>query len=275
MLRILTILSLAILSSYNAAASGNVKQSGARSSGLGTASVTLIDIWGAFNNQAALAYLKQPELAFYYENKFMIKEMGYKAAAFTYPTKLAVLTLSADYFGFSSFNESKIALACSKVISKHLSLGVQLDYLMFRQDKEYGNKNLVSIELGLLVKINDQLSFGTQVYNPVQSKLYSDNDDNKLSEIIPVIFRAGISYSVIKELSLLAEVQENINSSPIVKLGIEYVMNEKYYIRAGIMTNSSLSFGFGLPIGNLKFDISASYHQTLGFSPQASSGYMF
>lgn len=270
----LSLLVILVESSIDVTANNNLP--GGRSAALGTASVTLIDLWGAFNNQASLAYVEQPEFGFYYESKFMVKEMSYKAAALTYPMKFAVLTLSADYYGFSAYNESKIALACSKVISKHVSLGVQLDYLMFRQEKDYGNMNILTMEVGLLAKLNDRLTFGSHIYNPVNARLTKNEEITNGNEMVPVTFRAGVSFKVSDELLLATEIQKNQHADPSLKVGVEYIFNKKFALRAGIIPNTStISFGIGVPLGNLKIDISASHHQVLGFTPQASTSYKF
>lgn len=274
---LLTTLSLlVILVGSSIDVTANKNQPGGRSAALGTASVALIDLWGAFNNQASLAYVEQPEFGYYYENRFMIKEMSYKATALTYPMKFAVLTISADYYGFSAYNESKIALACSKVISRHISLGVQLDYLMFRQEKEYGNKNILTMEVGLLAKLNDRITFGSHIYNPVNARLTKNEEITNVYEVVPVTFRAGVSYKVTDELLIITEIQKNQHLDPSLKAGVEYIINKKFALRAGIIpTTSTFSFGIGVPIGNLKIDISASHHQVLGFTPQASTSYKF
>ncbi len=60
---------------------------GARSAALGNASVTFADFWAIQNNQAGLADFKNIAAGFYYENRFLLKELSLKSVAFVLPTK--------------------------------------------------------------------------------------------------------------------------------------------------------------------------------------------
>jgi len=252
-------------------AGGENRPSGARSAAMGNASVALSDIWSAFNNQAGVARINEAGAGFYYENRYMLKELGYKAGVFALPTKAGNLGLSFNHFGYSAYNESKIGLAFAKGFGKHIAFGVQLDYNMARLAESYGNRNFLTFEAGMLATITPKLSVGAHVYNPISAKLSEFNDERA-----PVIFRLGAAYQITDKFLVTAESEKNMDAGTDVRAGLEYRIIPQLYLRGGISTNPvANSFGAGIFIGHFILDVSASYHQVLGFSPQASLSYKF
>jgi hypothetical protein len=250
---------------------GDNRPVGARSAAMGNASVALSDLWSAFNNQAGLAYLETTNAGFYYENRYLLKELGYQAGAIAYPLKSGTLGLSFNHFGYSAYNESKIGLAFAKTFGKYLAFGLQLDYEMTRLAESYGSRNFVTFEAGMLANITPQLVLGAHIYNPFSAKLAEYNDERA-----PVIFRLGAAYTLSDRFTLVAETEKNIYTDASVNAGIEFKANNQIFLRGGISTGqTAFSFGAGFLFGNLMLDISSSYHNILGYSPQASVSYKF
>lgn len=252
-------------------AGGGNRPAGSRSASMSNSSVCLSDLWSAFNNQAGLAQITQAQAGIYYENRYLLKELGYKAAAFACPFEAGTLGLSYTHFGFSAYNESKIGLASAKRIGKYLSMGVQIDYCMIHLDENYENHSFFTFEVGVLSNISPKLSLGAHVYNPLNVKI-----SKKSGECAPAIFRMGASYMVTNKFMITAETEKDINHKAVLKSGFEYQLTPVVNLRAGIASNpASISFGVGIYKGNLVMDFSTSYHQILGFSPQASLSYKF
>ena len=87
---------------------------GARQAGMAGIGVCLSDIWAVYHNQAALADLEHFTASAYYENKFLVSEMGLQGAAIAIPTKTGVFGVNFTRFGYSQYNESKYGLAFGK-----------------------------------------------------------------------------------------------------------------------------------------------------------------
>ncbi len=252
-------------------AGGDNRPAGSRSAALGNASVAISDVWSVFNNQAGLANLETANAGVYYENRFLLKELGYKAAAIAYPLKSGTIGLSFNHFGYSAYNESKIGLAYARGFGKYLSFGLQLDYNMTRLAENYGNRNFVTFEAGMLANITPKLVLGAHVYNPINAKLAQYNDERA-----PVIFRVGAVYTLSDKFTLVAETEKNIYTDASVNAGIEFKASNQIFLRGGISTGQeSFSFGAGFHFGNFMVDISSSYHSILGYSPQASVSFKF
>jgi len=244
---------------------------GGRSSAICNASVTLTDLWSSFNNQAGLAYLTSPEAGISYESRFRLKEMSYKSFAFAYPLKSGTIALSSSQYGFNLWSESKVGLAYAKSFNRYFSGGIQLDYLYLNKEDPYGNKSILTFEVGILSKISNRIAVGFHLFNPLNSSI-SEYSDERLQACL----RLGASYKVSESFSLMAETEKQINDLPTFRCGAEYELNQFVCFRTGVNTSlSSFSFGTGITYAHFHFDLSSSYHQVLGFSPQASVTYVF
>ncbi|MBX7095217.1 MAG: hypothetical protein K1X56_10865 [Flavobacteriales bacterium] len=244
---------------------------GARSAGLAHASLALNDAWAVQNNQASLAYLEQFSGGVYYENRFLIKDMNLSAAAFALPTKSGTFGLLYHSFSLSSYNESKAGISYGRKITENFAVGIGINYNSIRFGGIYGKGHTLTGEIGFRLALNKNLVASAHMYNITRSKL---NTSNSGSEYIPSIMRFGLNYSISKKIFAALEAQKDVDHPLIIRAGAEYRVLDLIAIRAGISTNPTLnSFGFGFYFKDLVLDIAASYHQTLGFSPQVGLSY--
>ncbi|MFP4471666.1 MAG: hypothetical protein ACLFPE_13355 [Bacteroidales bacterium] len=252
------------------AGNGNIPEGG-RSAAMAHASVALSDFWSLQNNQAGLAFYPHMSAGFYFENRFLVKELSLKSGGFILPTNSGTLGAKISYFGYPKYNESKFGLAYARSFGKVLAIGLQLDYLMVTIGNDYGQKGVATFELGVLSNITENLSLGAHVFNPLHSAIADYNDER-----LPAIFRLGAAYRFDDKTLVTAEVEKDTEYDPVLKMGIEYRIVEAVYVRGGISTNpGTWAFGFGLNFEKLKIDFSSNFHQVLGFSPQVSMIYQF
>jgi hypothetical protein len=244
---------------------------GARSAAMGNASVTFSDVWSANQNQAGLAFLKDVSAGVYYENRFMVKELGLKAGAIAVPVKGGTFGVCVSNFGFTSYSENKYSVSFAKAFGHVFSMAVAMDYLSTKIGEGYGSKGQFVAEVGVQAKPLKGLTLGAHVFNPNHAKLVDYNNER-----IPTIIRLGANYNFSDKVMIALENEKDISQKSIFKAGIEYKVVKELYLRAGICTNPSLSsYGFGLNLQNLRIDVSASYHQVLGISPQFGLLYQF
>ncbi len=256
---------------------GSNDPTGGRSVGLGNASVTFSDFWSIQNNQAGLAGLNKIAAGFSYENNFLIKELGLKSGAFILPAKFGSFGLCYQHFGYSAYSRSKIGLAYARKLSDKISVGLQLDYLTTKIGEEYGSKNNLTFELGILTYLTPELVLGAHVFNPINAKL-----EDEYNERIPAIYKLGLSYSITDELLIAIETEKNMDYKPSLRGGLEYMVVDRASVRIGYSSvpaktgsekfsiSTELTFGFGLDLHRFKLDFAASWHQTLGWSPAVS-----
>ena len=119
-LALLHCLSLLLLSLQTIAGNDQLP-CGARSAGMGNASLCLEDASALFNNQAALAFLKKPELAVNYENPFLLKEIQLAGVAYVVPLHTGVFGLSVSSFGSTVYQENTCGIAYALALVKSFS----------------------------------------------------------------------------------------------------------------------------------------------------------
>jgi len=242
---------------------------GARSIAMGGFTTTLTDVWSTNNNQAGLGFNRSISGGIYYESRFLLKETGYKAGAFVLPVKTGALGLSVTSFGYELYSRTNVGLSYGQRFGQKFSVGVQLNYFNTKLSENYGQKNAFTASLGLMAKLNKELTIGVHVYNPTRSKLAEYNNER-----IPTIMKLGLDYKFSEKVFVAVETEKDIEYDALIKAGIEYHIIDVLYLRGGVSSNPSLtSFGFGLLLKDFKLDIASSYHQTLGLTPSISIVY--
>ena len=243
---------------------------GARSAGLGGASVSFSDLWSVQNNQAGLGFQKTFAGGIVFQNPFMLKELSTKGFGLAVPVKGGTFGLCVSNFGYSVYSENKIALAFGKSFGEKISAGISMNYLS-TNISEYGKKNSFIAEMGIQAKPIKNLTIGVHLFNPTKTKLASYNDER-----IPTIMRLGFDYKFSEKVFVAVETEKDIEKKAMVKAGLEYKLIKELYLRAGVSSNPSLScFGIGINLKQFRLDISSAYHSILGFSQQIGLIYEF
>jgi len=244
---------------------------GGRSAGMAHSSVTLTDVWSAHHNQAGLAFVDKPVVGVFSESRFLVPGLGLRGLVAAVTTNSGTFGVSLSQFGFSGYNESKVGLAYARKFGEKLSFGLQLDYLRTQIAENYGNRNMLSVELGVQAKLTNELTFGAHVYNPNRAQLADFNEERT-----PAIMRLGLSYRYSEKVLLAIETEKDIDVKPVFKAGLEYHITKPLYVRAGIASNPFLNaYGFGLELKQFRIDFATSYHTTLGYTPTLSLSYDF
>lgn len=240
---------------------------GARSSGLGGASVTLVDAFSYHHNPGALGFIEQSTVGFSYESRYLLKELQSQGFSIAQPLKKGVLSVGGQFYGYEQFRTNRVGAGYSLKLADNIAAGVQLNYLGLRLDPAYGVRHTLTGEFGILAKLNDDISIGFSTINLGRSKL-SDFQDDRFSTLI----RLGASYQLIEDLLLTAEVSQEVAFGARLRGGIEYnpAAVDLLYVRCGVQSNPmELAFGFGLNFERVMLDLATQYNQLLGWTPSA------
>jgi hypothetical protein len=249
--------------------------SGARAAGMANATVSIYDFWAISHNQAGIAMTDTFTAGFFAENRFLVKDLTLASIAAILPTSSGNFGASLNFFGSSLYSEGKAGLAYARRLGENLSAGIQLNYMFTSIGDGFGSTGTVAAELGVICQIMPKLYFGAHIFNPTKSKLKTINDHD-IKEHISTIIRTGAAYHFSRKVLLCIEVEKDIRHKPMAKIGIEYMITDGMFVRAGISSNPAQNaFGFGLHTGNLRIDISASYHYLLGYTPQLGVMHVF
>ncbi len=251
--------------------SGQVPAVGAESVSMAGISAVLENTWSVVNNPAGLSRLEQPAIAMGTEEKFMMKELGQYSLAAVIPVKAGGLGLSAIFSGYSLSLNQALRLGYGRIFGRHLLAGTSLVYAFSKAGNEGSSIHTLSFSIGTIVILNDKVVLGFSTYNPFQyyyrSRQYST---------LPSVYKIGFIYWYNSSFKLLAEIDKEIDLPVAVKAGAEYAFGEIFILRAG-MGGLPLSYAFGAAARHrqLLFEIAASSHQYLGFSPCVSIRYTF
>lgn len=245
---------------------------GARAMGMSGAAATQADIWATNNNIGALGFLEQSGAGLYYENRFILPETGSYGLNVAYTAKnIGAFGLAVSRFGYKLFNRNAVGVRYARSFGPHISAGVGVNYHYIFIGNGYGNASAVSAELGILGKVNKSLSLAFHLVNPIRM-----NISRNPSEKLPMVIRIGLSYLWAEKVLTALEVDADPEQKPNVKFGMEYKPLPLFPIRAGFSSRPlGGSFGFGFTYKMVRLDVSAAYHQQLGFSPQAGMGVSF
>jgi hypothetical protein len=255
-----------IIFSTNLRAANDNFPFGGRQAGMGNAAVAVYDFWALSHNQAGLARQQYAAGGFYFENRYLTKEMGLGAAGFALPAAGGVFGLSVTYFGYSQYHESKFGLSYARSFGERLSAGVQLNYLYTFIGEGYGRAGNLAAEMGVIYELLPGLQIGAHLFNPTRARIAEFNDER-----IPTIMRLGFAYNFSDRVLLSFETEKDLERDAVFRLGLEYGITENIYLRGGLGTNPTTNaFGFGMVLGNLRIDLATSFHHVLGYSPQAS-----
>ena len=252
------------------------RPSGGRQAGLGGASVGVSDVWSASNNQAGLAFFQTPAVGVYFTNAYFLEQLSTKAIAASLPFKTGAFGVTANYFGYTYYNEINAGLSYVQRFGKTFAAAVQLDYLHLGQggyvDSQNGslqNGNAVTFELSLMGAITKNFSVGAHVFNPVGVK-YNDY------ATIPACYRLGLGWFPVKEVLVAAEIEMQTNERENIKCGVEYTPLKMISLRTGFSSAPQLwDFGVGLNLQKFTIDLTPTWNMTLGWSTHVSLSYHF
>jgi hypothetical protein len=229
---------------------------------VGTYSINHTDAFSFISNQAALANINNFTAGVYGERRFMLEALSMYNAAIVVPAGSGNFGIKGGYFGNTAYNESQAGLGYGRKLGKKLDIGVQFNYYNV-QISGYDNASAINAEGGLIYHLTPQIHIGVHAYNPTSVAL-GKTEEEKLA----AIYNAGIGYEASDKFFISAEV-EKIDDMPLnVNAGLQYKFSDVLLARGGVATRTStVFFGLGMHLKNLRLDATASVHPQLGVTP--------
>jgi hypothetical protein len=244
---------------------------GARSVSMAGISAVLEDVWAVTNNPAGLGRYSHVSLATSAEQRFLLKELGYYSITTSIPAGKGCLGFFTMFSGYQSFIDQKVNLAYGRQFGENVLTGVSLIYVFQKAGDEAAPLHQVSYELGTIIRLSKKVNLAFAAFNPFQ--LYYKS---KTYATLPSIFKLGLSVEYSPSLIIYTECEKDLDLSPILKIGIEYIFRDVFFVRGGIrIFPATYSFGAGLKHNHFLLEFSSVYHQYLGFTPQVSLQYDF
>ena len=245
---------------------------GARANAMGKSGTALIDSWGTFNNQAATAYTTDFTLLAYCENRFGLKEFSAFQAAAVLPTPQGSFSANITYFGLDLYNEQKIGVGYARKFGHNFSLGLQFDLLGLSIPATGILEHNLTFEVGLIYKPSKEISVGIHIFNPTQTNLGPTENNT----IVPQISQLGISYLMLNNFTLAAEMEHSSTTDLNIKMGAEYLFSKRLAIRTGYFSQpQTCTFGLGLNLSHIKIGLAYQFYNSRNKTPGISMVYKF
>ncbi|MBN1638955.1 MAG: hypothetical protein JW866_08310 [Ignavibacteriales bacterium] len=237
---------------------------GARQNGLSNSDVALSnDVFSIFNNPAGLSQMNWREIGGYYSfAPFGLKELATGYVAYSEHTSFGTFGAGFMIYGFELYKESKFALSYSKDFNQRFFAGITILYQNI-SIQNYGNDNAFCFNLGGLAYLSKDLRIGFKYHNITRATYGNESDQ------IPVIFSSGISYDLFDEASVNFTIEKEISLPLSFRFGVEYPIIKYLDLRVGIQNEpDSYSGGIGINYSILHLDYSIFTHNDLGLTHQ-------
>ena len=133
----------------------------------------------------------------------------------------------------------------------------------------YGSARTYSVEGGIQFKASKELLIGAHISNPTGNEY-----DHDLNAVVPVKAEFGGAYRFSERVQVNAAFIKILNSTARMHLGLEYNIDEWFYLRGGFSSNPVMEYGgFGLDYQRFGFSAATSYHDRT-VSPNTSYCYV-
>lgn len=262
---------LILLITVNPLFSQDFNSSGARSQSLGNSTGASVNFWNITNNPSAIAFLDETSIGLDVENSFMIKELSTATLAIMLPVNnYGNFSFYYQYFGYSTFNENKIALSYSKKLSSSTSASIQFsdNIQKINGEEMQSTEHEIGFNIGLFTKLNDKINLASY-YN--YQKNITDIDIDNIQEL-----SLALSWFPISDLNFLMEISKRTNADISLRGGIEYKIAKRISARVGISSVPlNIAVGLGIMFNDLDIDISFANNQYLGGTSNISGNYIF
>lgn len=244
---------------------------GSRLTAMGNNGTAVTDLWGVEANPATISNIKLPMVQLNYQKHFFANELSNQALGFVFPIKRLLLGLNLQRYGIQEYQNTKVGLVIAKQFGERFSIGVRTNYHQLKITN-YGAISGISIDLGALYQLTDELYFGFY-FNNLAQKQYPTK---AINAVIPTTIYGGIAYQASSNFLIATTISKNLNAPFNVATGIDYQLVKAMSLRSGLSLNPFKHFA-GIGFKELKFlaDFTITKHPGFGYSPQISIGYDF
>ncbi len=234
---------------------------GPRALATGGSGLLHADYWSLRNNPGSLSRVEKSGAAVCFENRYNLQALNQMAFGSAFVTRnLGTFGFSALRFGSGLFNQTRAGLGWAKTFGL-ASLGAEAQWYQVAA-AGFPARHHFLLNFGGLAYLTPKIHFAASISNILQSKA-SDFQDEKL----PTIARAGLSFMPNSKVKLLAEVQKDLDFEANYKLGIEYEISEKIWLRTGFSSQiEQVSGGAGFEWRNMVLDYGVARHPLLGWT---------
>ncbi|TFV97361.1 hypothetical protein E4S40_01515 [Algoriphagus kandeliae] len=242
---------------------------GAQNQGIGNQRVHLPSTWSYFNNIGALDRINKSGISVGYDHRFGLQELTTWSLAAAIKNRNGTFGFGISRFGGKLFNQQAIGIGYSHTLGIN-SIGLKMEYFQ-TQLEGFGSGGSLLFSLGGITELGPKVFLGANISNINGAKISKESNSR-----LPTLVQLGLHYLPIESLSLLVELEKDIQKAPQLKAGLEYRLQKWLSLRCGINSQPSRFFaGFSIQKGNLRLDYAYSQLAPLGSTNHLSLNYQW
>ena len=183
--------------------------------------------------------------------------------AFHQLDKNSALGLDIEHSGIDVYAEQQFRLMYGRKLGEKFYLGGAA-HVLRSSAQEYGSTTSATFSISVLAQALPKVWIGAKILNPIQQKIGD--------EVIRSGLRLGAAWKPSNLLTLLTEMEKDLERPAQIKAGMEYSPVPVLTVRAGVRSGRTarIGFGAGLHLKNgLRLDVGSEWHPTLGLTPAA------
>jgi hypothetical protein len=209
-------------------------------------------------NPAAIWTTSKLTSHLFYSNPFGLPDVKTGSLFTTFSRNLLTIGFGYSTFGNEIYNESTTSFATALKFNEAIFLGANIRYGRLNI-AGYGNAGTFLLDGGVLIRIMDQLYWGSTVRNISNSKIGQTAED--LAQLIAT----GIHYKPTNLISVNIDLAKEIRFPADLRTGIEIQPHNNLILRVGLSSEpQKMAAGLGLDFGNHGIDYGFNSHSELG-----------
>jgi len=211
-----------------------------------------------FYNPAAIYRTNGFGINTYYTHPFGMPELSVGTISLVLPVKGFSAGMAMSTYGNNLYREDVFHMATSVLLLEHVALGFDGRYSRIKIAR-YGEAGTLVFDLGILVKISQQLAWGCAIKNINYAKI------GRGQEQIPQIFHSGFAIRPVRQAHLFFDIYKDVRFPTDLRCGVEYMPFSNLFLRAGVGSDPArFSAGFGLRWRIFSFEYAFTSHNELG-----------
>jgi hypothetical protein len=231
---------------------------GSRSQGMGNLKLNIPDSWAIFNHVGAMDRADQSQISAGYDSRFGLKELSTLSISGILKNEFGTLGAGISRFGGDLFNQHLLGLGFSNTLGI-ASIGAKAEWYQ-TQIEGFGTGNSFMLSFGGLAELGPKTRFGANFSNVNRARLGKNTAQKH-----PTLIQIGITYLPSDPIAIYAELEKEVDTKPILKVGLEYQPARWIQLRTGVNSQPArVSFGLGIRKDKFGFDYAYGQNTALG-----------
>ena len=196
-----------------------------------------------------------------YNLPYQLKELSSRSLKAAFETNWMDLEGGWTQTGDEVYMENYVSMSAARNLSGTFRLRAKVGFYNYALITGEKGSTLLS-EIGCIIRLYEKMQLNVYAFNPSGSRINLSENNLPLSQSIHV----GLNFKPVKKLEGLLEIEKVLEQSPILHMGLEYILCDELVLRTGLSGIPIMpSWGIGGKIRRLHYSLGANSHPTLGY----------